>query len=263
MRIVGTGEPTLIFVHGYACAGDDWDRQLDALSKNFRCVALNLPGHGGSAVPGTASIEAMAAAVNKVKEQMGGGSVVLIGHSMGCRVVTQAYRQSPTNVAGLVFVDGSRFAGDLASRVGITTDVIDRGDADAALACSFADMFFDGSDPEIRQYIIRRALSLDLAFRTKLTPQVLRWDVEEAEEALKQVAVPTLVLQSTSIRADHTRAPLQPGMTTPWMDLVAKLVPLSNAKIITGAGHFTMIEAAPALNEEIARFAGKLEHAVF
>jgi hypothetical protein len=29
-RITGAGEPSLIFVHGYACAHDNWDRQLEA-----------------------------------------------------------------------------------------------------------------------------------------------------------------------------------------------------------------------------------------
>jgi pimeloyl-ACP methyl ester carboxylesterase len=47
-------------------------------------------------------------------------------------------------------------------------------------------------------------------------------------------------------------------MTTPWMDLVASLVQKSEAKIIPGAGHFAMIEAAPAVNDEIQTFATHL-----
>jgi pimeloyl-ACP methyl ester carboxylesterase len=47
-------------------------------------------------------------------------------------------------------------------------------------------------------------------------------------------------------------------MTTPWMDLVASLVQKSEAKIIPGAGHFAMIEAAPAVNDEIRAFAAHL-----
>ena len=47
-------------------------------------------------------------------------------------------------------------------------------------------------------------------------------------------------------------------MSTRWMDLVAGLVPKSEAKIIPGAGHFAMIEAAPAVNDEIQTFAKRL-----
>jgi hypothetical protein len=45
------------------------------------------------------------------------------------------------------------------------------------------------------------------------------------------------------------------GMTTPWMDLVASLVPNSEAKIIPHARHFAMIEAAPAVIDQIQAFA--------
>src|SRR6202040_2543107 len=55
-RVAGTQDPTLIFVHGFACALDDWDGQVTALSPSLRCVALDLPGHGASAKPETVSI---------------------------------------------------------------------------------------------------------------------------------------------------------------------------------------------------------------
>ena len=55
-RVVGSQQATLIFVHGFACALDDWDRQVEALSPRFRCVALDLPGHGRSPRPDMASI---------------------------------------------------------------------------------------------------------------------------------------------------------------------------------------------------------------
>ena len=52
-RVVGTEEPTLILVHGFACTLEDWDAQVRGLSPRFRCAALDLPGHGGSAMPPT------------------------------------------------------------------------------------------------------------------------------------------------------------------------------------------------------------------
>ena len=258
MRIIGTGEPTLIFVHGYACAGDDWDSQLEALSKNFRCVAFDLPGHGASPLPNKASIEALAAAVNDVKKQAGGGKVVLIGHSMGCRVVIEAYCQSPTNVVGLVFVDGSRITGELESSLAQMANWIDRGGIDAMLMQSFDDMFLDNSDPEIRQHIVRRARSLDPAFCKELLLQLVRWDIGKGNAALKQIAVPVLALQSTYIGPDLKRATLQPGMLSPWLDLITGFVPNAETDIIPGVGHFSMIEAAPAVNAGIAKFAANL-----
>ena len=257
MRIVGTGEPSLIFVHGYACALEDWDRQLEALSNDFRCIALSLPGHGGVALPNTVSIEALAEAVNGAREQIGGGRVVLIGHSMGCRVVMEAYCQSPANVAGLVFVDGGKIGGDLDQAIAWMTDRIDRGGIDAMMAQSFDGMFFDNSDPEIRQHIVRRALSLDRAFRRELLLQIIRWDAGKNDDTLKQIAVPVLALQSTYFGPDLKLAALQPDITSPWLDLVAGLVPQAETEIIPNVGHFTMIEAAPSVNAALARFAAQ------
>ena len=239
MRITGAGEPTLLFVHGYACAHDNWDRQLDALSANFHCIALDLPGHGQSPIPDTVSVGVLAEAVSSVKERVGGNKVVLVGHSMGCRVVAEAYRQSPDKVVGLVFVDGSRFTGDPDVAITLTRDAA------------------NGGDPNTQPQPAR-APSLRRKFRDDLALRVLHWDLEEAETAVKQIAVPVLVLQSTNIGDDLERTPLQLGMTTPWMDLIAALVPQSEAKIITGSGHFIMIDAPQALNDEVAKFAAKL-----
>src|SRR5262245_49169523 len=60
----GAKDPTLIFVHGFACALSDWDGQVKALSPNYRCAALDLPGHGNSAKPEEPTIESLAKAVN-------------------------------------------------------------------------------------------------------------------------------------------------------------------------------------------------------
>jgi pimeloyl-ACP methyl ester carboxylesterase len=76
----GTGSPTLIFVHGFGCAEDDWTAQVTALAPEFRCVTLDLPGHGRSALPDDVSIEAFADALNGLRAEIGAGESILIGH---------------------------------------------------------------------------------------------------------------------------------------------------------------------------------------
>src|SRR5436189_713736 len=72
----GTDDPTLIFVHGFGCSLDDWDEQFRDLSPRFRCVALDLPGHGHSATPEAISIETMGTAVNRVKDRIAARSTI-------------------------------------------------------------------------------------------------------------------------------------------------------------------------------------------
>ena len=44
----GAGEPTLVFVHGWAMDGTLWERQAAELSRWQRVVAVDLAGHGRS-----------------------------------------------------------------------------------------------------------------------------------------------------------------------------------------------------------------------
>jgi len=258
-RVVGTDEPTLILVHGFACALEDWDAQVRGLSPRFRCAALDLPGHGGSAMPATVSIATMARAVNTVKDQIGSRRAILIGHSMGCRVIMEAFKQSPINIVGLVFVDGSFVGGgDPVAAIKKAKDAVDRVKIGAFTQQFFNDMFLEGSDFKLRERLVARAQGVNPDFREELFVDLVRWDQYNVKDALKRIMIPALVLQSTFLDADLKRAPIRAGITTPWMDLVASLVQKSEAKIIPGTGHFPMIEAAPAVNHEIQAFATHL-----
>ena len=257
-RVTGSQDPTLVFVHGYSCALDDWDAQVAALSPRFRCVALDLPGHGASAKPGTVSIAALGSAVAQVKEEVGARSAVLIGHSMGCRVIVEALLQSPSGVAGLAFVDGSILGGDPETGVQRAKDANSKAGIDPLTQRLFNDMFLEGSDPKLRERLVARAQAVDPSFREELFVDLVRWDLTKARDALKQIKVPALVLQSTFINSEFKRVPMQPGMTTPFMDAVAASVSNSEAQIVTGSGHFAMIDAAPAINDAIGKFATRL-----
>ena len=253
-RVSGTESPSVIFVHGFACALEDWDAQVKALSPKFRCAALDLPGHGASAKPAKGSIASMAAAVNQVKEGVGRGGKILVGHSMGCRVIAEAYLQSRDDVAGLVFVDGSILGGDAETGVNRAQETV-RAGIDPLTQRIINDSFVEGSDPAVRERMVARAQKVDPLLREQLFVDMVRWDLTKARNALKQITVPVLVLQSTYINSELKRVPLQPGMTTPWLDAIAASVSKSQVKVVPNAGHFTMIDAAERVNEEIGKFA--------
>ena len=96
----GDGDPPIILIHGFTCNLSNWKEQLSGLSDSHRCVAVDLPGHGASAAPREATIEALAEAVNQTLDELGLTEVVLVGHSMGCRVVSETFSQSPGRVRG-------------------------------------------------------------------------------------------------------------------------------------------------------------------
>ena len=99
--LIGEDHPAVVFVHGFGCAHSDWTAQVTHLSPRHQTVAVDLRGHGAS--PGTVaecSIERYGADVAEVMQALSLPPAVLVGHSMGCRVVVEAALQAPSHTAG-------------------------------------------------------------------------------------------------------------------------------------------------------------------
>ena len=47
----GEGEKTLLFIHGWSCDTTFWKSQINYFKKNYRVIAIDLPGHGKSSKP--------------------------------------------------------------------------------------------------------------------------------------------------------------------------------------------------------------------
>jgi pimeloyl-ACP methyl ester carboxylesterase len=174
---------------------------------------------------------------------------------MGCRVVLEAFLQSRANIAGLVFVDGSTLGGEPETGVAKARDAIAKAGIDAFSQRLFNDMFLPGADEQLKQRYVTRATKIDPKFREELFVNLVRWDLTKSRDGLKQLTVPALVLQATYLTSELKRAPIQAGMTTPWMDAVSQLVAKPEAQFIPNSGHFPMIDATQATNDEIGKFA--------
>lgn len=88
--VYGTGQPTLLLIHGWACHRGFWDRQVALLGAHARLVLLDLAGHGASPAPAAMSIETLAADVVGVADALDLADVILVGHSMGGPVAVEA-----------------------------------------------------------------------------------------------------------------------------------------------------------------------------
>jgi pimeloyl-ACP methyl ester carboxylesterase len=104
----GTGQKTVILVHGWTCDETTWTEQVPALAKQYRVVTLDLPGHGKSDSPkdGKFSMDLFARAVEAVRAEVQADHVVIVGHSMGSPVVIRYAQLYPQHTTALVLVDG-------------------------------------------------------------------------------------------------------------------------------------------------------------
>ena len=105
-EVRGSGEPTLVFVHGWSCDARYWREQVPEFAKSHRVVALDLAGHGHSGLGRQEyTMAAFGEDVRAVAEAVGADPVVLVGHSMGGSVIAEAARLMPERVVGLIGVD--------------------------------------------------------------------------------------------------------------------------------------------------------------
>ena len=249
----GNGDPPLVFVHGLACAHEDWHSQIDYFAPSHRVVSLDLRGHGLS-VDCTSGFDIVSfgADVAALIGKLALPPVLLVGHSMGCRVVLECARVAPERVAGLVLLDGSRVAAkgaDAARRATLRT--IQGPGYEAFFQRFFTQMFTAASNAETRDAVVARAGRLPKNVVFELMPEMAVWDTDIAESALGNVKAPVKVLQSTYLNENRERVSLQAGESSPWLELVKKLVPHADIAILPGVGHYAMIEAADDVNRHI------------
>ncbi len=82
-----------------------WDELVEDLSHNYRCVCIDLPGHGeNSDINPKESIESMAEKVFALLNFLKIDTATLIGHSMGGYVSCALSTHHPSRVSSLVLV---------------------------------------------------------------------------------------------------------------------------------------------------------------
>jgi pimeloyl-ACP methyl ester carboxylesterase len=248
----GLGTPPIFFVHGFACSHEDWQPQLDFFSKTNEVVACDLRGHGETpGRPRECSIEHYGGDVAALVNNLELKGAVLVGHSMGCRVVLEAARLVPKRVSRLVLVDGSRNAtGDPDTAEKNARETVEKLGYAAFAETLFRQMFFKSSRQA--DAIVARAVKGSAAFGPELWPRVTRWDAGSMDAAFAALRVPVLAIQSTTRNAQLQRAPLKPGDTSPWLDYVKSKG--AKVEIIPDTGHFTQLEAPDQVNRLIREF---------
>jgi pimeloyl-ACP methyl ester carboxylesterase len=106
--------------------------------------------------------------------------------------------------------------------------------------------------------MIERGMALPAAIGTPLWLSMVAWDAERMASTLAGVRVPLLAIQSTTLSPERGRAPLAPGASSPWLELLRRQAPRSAVEIVSGPGHFVMLEAPDRVNEALAAFVAGL-----
>lgn len=106
----------VVFLHGFLGTGEDWIPIMKAISSSTRCVAVDLPGHGGSKLQHhgknsserpNLSIDVVSDILSKVLNDISPEKVTLVGYSMGARIALYTALKCSNKVERAVIISGS------------------------------------------------------------------------------------------------------------------------------------------------------------
>jgi pimeloyl-ACP methyl ester carboxylesterase len=107
---VGKGR-VLVLLHGFLGSHEVWSGFSKKLSRRFRVIAIDLPGHGETPCIGYYhSMELLAQSVKAVLDKAGVRRYIIAGHSMGGYVALTFAELFPDNVSGICLFNSTSYA---------------------------------------------------------------------------------------------------------------------------------------------------------
>lgn len=241
----GSGESTIILIHGFGGDLDNWLFNIDSLSEVARVYALDLPGHGGSDKKlDSPRLSTLVDAVSSFMDRLGIASAHLVGHSLGGAITMQMAIDHPQKVASMTLICPAGLGPEISSYVDDYVAAQGRRDLKPVLERLFAD-----------KGLVSRQLVDDVLKYKRLdgVDMVLRGLAESIFGGQTQHELPGLKLP-----ADHPPALVIWGREDEVIPAAhADNLPGARVHVLEGAGHMVFMEKASDVNALIkAHIAG-------
>jgi len=239
-EVYGSGEPTLVFVHGWSCDGRYWQSQAPHFSDRHRVVVLDLAGHGHSgATRKKYTMKAFGEDVRAVTEAVAGPRVILIGHSMGGAVIAEAARLMPNRVIGLIGVDTFQNI-----EYPLTQEELDK--MVAPLKKDFRTgtkefvktMMSSNTDPDLREWILSDMSAAPPAVALSATNELMSLYITgKAAKIFEDIKVPVMAVCADMWPIDH--------------EANRRHMASFDAIVLKGTDHFLMMNSPQEFNKAL------------
>lgn len=106
VHVEGTGDSTIVMVHGWPDTWRLWEPQVAAFRDRYRCVRFSLPGFEPGSPRKAHSLAELVALLHDIVDAVSPDRpVILLLHDWGCLYGTQFYAAHPDRVSRVVMVD--------------------------------------------------------------------------------------------------------------------------------------------------------------
>lgn len=261
----GEGTHTLLFVHGLGANLKAWQKNVDSLSRYYRCIAMDLPGYGKSSYGEYAF--GMSFFANQLREfiqKLGLEKVVLVGHSMGGQIAITYALQDPAPLEKLVLIAPAgieTFSETEKSwfQMVYTPEVV-KNTPPEQIRRNFQLNFFEWpADAEFMyedRLFMRNTREYDRWCR--MIPQCVMGMLNEPVfDRLGQITLPTLVLYGENDYLIPNQLLHKDQNTQLIAQLAQTHIPGSQVRMIARCGHFVQWEQSGPTNQAIREFLGQ------
>jgi pimeloyl-ACP methyl ester carboxylesterase len=237
----GTGDPPLLFVHGWCCDHTFYEPQFEHFKSRHRVVALDLRGCGKSDKPASGyDIPTLTDDVAALCKEAGVERPVVIGHSLGGMMCVDLAARYPSIPRAIVADDPGPLAITPESRAVFEAllTAMEGPDSDRARRDYIGQMFSRSDDPERCRRITETMCSVPLPIALAMLRGVVTWS---GQGMLSLITAPMLMLRcepgggNDPSRISGFKSDVMFGITA-------------------GAGHFHQLEVPDQVNAMIERF---------
>ncbi len=250
----GQGRP-IVFLHGFPLDHTMWESQFQTFALNYRVIAPDLRGFGGSTLPPSEAgraVSTMADMADDVTQHLEWleihEPVVLCGLSMGGYVALEFWRRHRGRLAGLVLCD-TRAAADTPEaahgRRETAAKLLAEGNTQS-LTAGMTPKLFAPRTLQKQPEVVEKMRARMLATSPSGAAAALRGMAERSDfcAELANIAVPALVIVGEH---DAISSPDE-------MRSFAAQMPHATFEVIPNAGHMAPLENPAPVNAAIERF---------
>ena len=244
-RTDGEGEP-LVLVHGVGGDSGNWDGVVAALPSRFRCIRLDLSGHGRSSlITAPCSVQDLARDVTDVMDALGVRAAAIAGFSLGGLIAQAIALDSPARVTKIVLV--ATVAGrtpEEQARSAARIEVV-REKGLAVIAAGNREFWFSDAfrrdHPEVVEARVQQFMACDPASYLHAFAVFAKGDFVAR---LQEIRSPTLVVAGE----------FDPAATARMARLMHERIAGSRLEILAGMRHAVLIECPERVAGLLADF---------
>jgi pimeloyl-ACP methyl ester carboxylesterase len=258
----GSGEKTLVFIHGLSSNLKSWYKNVSVLKTDYRCIALDLPGYGKSTKNSTTySLKDYAGFLNSFIEIKTLTNVVLLGHSMGGQVAVITVLDAPENFKNLVLVASAGIETfsekeAMVMKASYTTAIVEESTPEQ-IRNNFEMNFYQF--PEDAEFMVRERIAMrdtdDMNIYSEVVVNNIHAMLDEPIiDRLSSIEIPVLMIYGKNDLLIPNKY-FHPSQDIRSLVKDAKeRISTLKVRLIDEAGHFVNFEKPDEVNEEIKQF---------